>query len=571
MHDTQRLHAIAVNQGIAIGPAVVMPAQHARVYQYHVDVSQIGAEVAELHSVRARVEAQFQQELQQARDEAVAGQQAIELLEMHLLLVQDDTLIEGAAQWVRTHRYNAAWALHSELQDILEQYEEVSDDYLRERAQDITQVVTRLLDELQRDKHDVVPATIWNSHPALQAADTMDAPILVAHDLTPSDMLNLQRSSYQAFVTDLGSVTAHTAIMGRSMDIPCLVGAVDATQRVRNGDTLILDAAAGELWLNPSEEVLTEYRWKQREQLLVKAELEQFRQQQVVNAQGQRLHFYANIQLPQDVSAAQELGMDGIGLFRTEYLFMDAEQLPDEEAQYAQYRALLEAMPNKPVTIRTLDIGADKTLAGYGVSAEEEPNPALGLRGLRWCRAHVGIFRTQLRALLRASVHGQLRILIPMLTNMQEAHECRRLLAELEQELSDESSNELGEYELGAMVEVPAAALIADDLLTVFDFLSIGTNDLVQYTLAADRCNQAVVALHDNMHPAVLHLIRHTIAAGQRAGKVVSICGEMAGRAHCATALLEVGLEHYSMNTSQLLRMKAALSTAVQQTQSASV
>lgn len=598
------LSAIAVGSGVAIGTAVRMPDAGVLWHEYHVAPEQAEAEIQKLYHAREAAQAAMEQELVRARAALQTQAEMVgcvaetaELLEAHALLLQDDALIAGAAQWVRVHHRNAAWALHSELLEVLRQYGEVAEGYLHERAEDIRQVVQWLLRYVQVSDAGHPAGANHMAHVAQQAfwerwqhcgSDAADSdsdihhdhdhdrddvsddglpPILVAHELTPADMLRLQRCAFQAFVTDSGSATAHVAIMGRSLGMPALVGAVEAAQRVNDGDVLVVDADEGVLWMNPDAQRLADYHSRQAQQRARARALQRYRDTEVLDRHGQRLHFYANIQQPDDAADALAAGMDGVGLFRTEYLFMNAVQLPDEEWQYAQYSRVLQAMQGRPVTIRTLDIGADKMLSADGYAEQVEPNPALGLRGLRWCRQNESILRTQLRALLRAGRHGCLRIMVPMLTNMEEAHYCRGLLRDVAQQLQQEGNGDgvtAEEVQLGAMVEVPAAALIADELLTVFDFLSIGTNDLVQYTLAADRGNQTVAALQDSLHPAVLWLIQHTVAAGRRCGKPVSVCGEMAGRTDCAEALLATGLQHFSMNAAQLLEMKAALAQRVQ-------
>lgn len=593
------LPAIAVGGGVAVGTAVLMPDAAAVWHEYRVAPQQVEAEVQKLYHAREAAQAAMEEELacaravQAERPGAAGGvAETIELLEAHALLLQDDALIAGAAQWVRAHRCNAAWALHSELQDVQRQYADVAEGYLYERMQDIRQVVQWLFRYMNvSGGGDSGQKAFWQRWQRGESsteteggiiADTdtdtgggnglsdSASPILVAHDLSPADMLRLQRCDFRAFVTDSGSATAHVAIMGRGMGIPALVGAVDAAQRVSNGDVLVVDADEGLLWINPDEEVLAEYRRRQAQQRARVQALQFYRDADVVDAHGRVLRFYANIQQPDDVAEVLAAGMDGVGLFRTEYLFMNAAHLPDEQWQYEQYSRVLQAMEGRPVTIRTLDVGADKVLSADGYVAQAEPNPALGLRGLRWCRENESVLRTQLRAMLRAARHGSLRIMVPMLTNMEEAHYCTELLRQTAQQLQREGNGvALESVQLGAMVEVPAAALIADELLTVFDFLSIGTNDLVQYTLAADRENQAVAPLQDALHPAVLWLIQHTVAAGRRCGKAVSVCGEMAGRVDCAAALLASGLQHFSMNTGQLLPMKEALAQQVQALQSA--
>lgn len=574
------ISAIAVGKGIVIGRAVVMPTYRVQVHQHHIAQEEVEKEVQKLYDAKNALQRDLDDEIKKAKTlakELPDEQEALALLDVQAMMLEDGALLEAAAQWVRVHRYNAAWALHSELHDLLEQYEEVSDAYLKERANDVEQTVQSLLQYVETDGASrTTQAAIWESHRPnkkpneksndstgvvnIEACeeDVLNNSILVAHDLTPSDMFKLQRSTFRALVTEVGSATTHVAILARGMDIPALVGAVDAITRICNGDILVLDTHSGVLLINPSKHLLSDFLSKAKAQQLELEALNEYIDRSVFGTEGQRLTFYVNIHHPDEAETALRVGADGIGLFRTEFMFIGANTLPSEEEQFVQYSQLLQTMQGRPVTIRVLDIGADKVLAGYETSRQEEPNPALGVRGLRWCRQHTAIFRTQLRALLRASVHGYLRILIPMLTNIEEAHYCKRMVEEVREELRAEGVP-VSSIELGAMVEVPASVFIADALLTVFDFLSIGTNDLVQYTLAVDRNNQAVSYLQNNLHPAVLALIEHTVAAGKRASKQVSVCGEMAGRVECVEELLRMGLQCFSTNTSQLLEIKSIL------------
>ena len=385
--------------------------------------------------------------------------------------------------------------------------------------------------------------------------DTQDVPlVLVAHDLSPADMLQFKKSVFAGFVTDVGGKTSHTAIVARSMDIPAVVGARSASQLVRQDDWVIIDGDAGVMIVEPSPIMLAEYGFKQRQGELERGRLARLKNTPAVTLDGQRIELLANIEQPSDTAAALGVGAVGVGLFRTEFLFMGREgDLPDEDEQYAAYRAAVEGMHGLPVTIRTVDVGADKPLDDR--RPDTHLNPALGLRAIRWSLSEPAMFLTQLRAILRAAAHGRVHLLIPMLAHAGEIRQTLELIDKARAQL-DERGRVYGSVSLGAMIEIPAAALSMRLFLRHFDFLSIGTNDLIQYTLAIDRADESVAHLYDQLHPAVLRLVADTIAAGARAGKAVSVCGEMAGDTSVTRLLLGLGLRSFSMHPSQVLAVK---------------
>ncbi len=434
----------------------------------------------------------------------------------------------------------------------------MEDAYLRERKADLEQVVERLLRAMARGSAaSLAPA------PGLSAGARdfggEDPLVLVANDIAPADMLQFKRSVFTGFVTDVGGKTSHTAIVARSLDIPAVVGAREASRIIRQDDWVIIDGDAGIVIVNPSPIVLEEYRFRQRQSELERARLSRLRHTPAVTLDGERVELLANIELPGDAVAALEAGAVGVGLFRSEFLFMNrGGELPGEDEQFEAYRAAVEAMNGLPVTIRTVDIGADKSLERMSVGElrhEHALNPALGLRAIRWSLSEPGMFRQQLRAILRASAYGKVRLLVPMVAHLREAHHTLEALSRAKQQLAD-VGRPYDEIEVGAMVEVPAAALILPSLLRLFDFVSVGTNDLIQYTLAIDRADETVAHLYDPWHPAVLRLVAQTISQARAAGKSVSVCGEMAGDPAFTELLLAMGLRSFSMHPSQISAIK---------------
>jgi phosphotransferase system enzyme I (PtsI) len=476
-----------------------------------------------------------------------------------MMLLEDEMLADGVASWVKDRLYNAEWAMTSQLDVVARQFDEMDDPYLRERKGDLEQVVERMLRHIKGNPH--IMAETQAKKPLsrqqdLQLDDDMDVPlVLVAHDLSPADMLQFKQSVFAGFVTDVGGKTSHTAIVARSLDIPAVVGARTASQLVRQDDWIIIDGDAGVVIVNPSSIILAEYSFKQRQAQLERERLSRLRHTPAITLDGQRVDLLANIEMPEDAPAALDVGAVGVGLFRSEFLFMGREgSLPDEQEQYAAYKRAVEGMQGLPVTIRSVDVGADKPL-DRTVKDEVHLNPALGLRAIRWSLADPAMFLTQLRAILRAAAHGQVNLLIPMLAHAREIHQTLALLDKARQQL-DQRGMVYGPLKLGAMIEVPAAALSVKMFLRHFDFLSIGTNDLIQYTLAIDRADELVAHLYDPLHPAVLRLLADTIAEARAQGKSVSVCGEMAGDPAFTRLLLGLGLRVFSMHPTQILAIK---------------
>jgi phosphoenolpyruvate-protein phosphotransferase (PTS system enzyme I) len=473
-----------------------------------------------------------------------------------LMLLHDESLSGATKVWIRERHYNAEWALSAQLEVLARQFDEMEDAYLRERKADVEQVVERLLRELSGAADGSTTGAPAHAARDFAGADPL---VLVANDVAPADMIQFKRSVFTGFITDVGGRTSHTAIVARSMDIPAVVGAREASRLIRQDDWLVIDGDAGVVIVNPSPIVLEEYRFRQRQSDLERARLNRLRHTPAVTLDGQAVELLANIELPGDAQGALEAGAVGVGLFRSEFLFMNRDgDLPGEDEQFEAYRDAVVAMGGLPVTIRTVDIGADKPLerlSQQDLRHEHSLNPALGLRAIRWSLAEPGMFRQQLRAMLRASVFGTVRILVPMVAQMGEIKLILEAVAKARQQLTD-SGRAFGEVEIGAMIEVPAAAVLIERFLRHFDFVSVGTNDLIQYTLAIDRADEAVAHLYDPWHPAVLTLLHQTIATARAMGRDVCVCGEMAGDSAFTELLLAMGLRSFSMHPARIATIK---------------
>ena len=556
------VHGLAVSRGIAIGRAVIVASSRVDVAHYFVKVEQVEAEIERLRSARKAVVEEIGR-VQHSLGELGSNDAHPELsalLDVHLMLLQDEQLTNGVKHWIVDRHYNAEWALTTQLEVIARQFDEMEDPYLRERKADLEQVVERMLRFMRG-----VASPVAAPRPAAAdgKSDTLFDPsvevplVLIAHDLSPADMLQFKQSVFAGFVTDVGGKTSHTAIVARSMDIPAVVGARSASHLINQDDCVIIDGDAGVVVVDPSAILLAEYGFKQRQVEVERERLSRLKNTPAVTLDGQKIELLANIEQPDDAIAALKAGAVGVGLFRTEFLFMGRNgKLPDEEEQYQAYRRAVEGMQGLPVTIRTVDVGADKPLDRTPVRAgEDHLNPALGLRAIRWSLAEPTMFLAQLRAILRAAAHGAINLLIPMLAHASEIRQTLALVDRAREQL-DARGQAHGPVRLGAMIEVPAAALTIPLFLRYFDFLSIGTNDLIQYTLAIDRADEAVSHLYDPVHPAVLQLLASTIAQCQAQGKGVSVCGEMAGDVAMTRLLLGLGLRSFSMHPSQILAVK---------------
>lgn len=543
------LHGIPVSRGIAIGRAYLIAPAALDVDHYLVDPPQIEGEIERFRTALIAV----QNELDRLSDDlsADAPSEVGAFINVHSMILKDAMLVQETMDLIRTRRYNVEWALTEQLERLARHFDDIEDAYLRERKADVQQVVERILKALAGAPSAAALIDGANA----QSADDM---IVVAHDISPADMLQFKTQTFQGFVTDLGGRTSHTAIVARSLGIPAAVGVQHASALIRQDDLIIVDGDRGIVIVDPAPIVLEEYSYRQSEKLLEQKKLQRLKFTPTQTLCGTKISLLANIELPEDARAAVEAGAVGVGLFRTEFLFMNhKDRLPEEEEQFEAYKRAVELMGGLPVTIRTIDVGADKPLDSIGVEGyESAPNPALGLRAIRWSLSEPQMFLTQLRAILRASAFGQVRILVPMLAHAQEIDQTLDLIREAKRQLDAAGLPYDPGVRVGAMIEIPAAAIALPLFLKRVDFLSIGTNDLIQYTLAIDRADNAVAHLYDPLHPAVLHLIAFTLREAKRAGVPVSVCGEMAGDPQLTRLLLGMGLTEFSMHPSQLLVVK---------------
>lgn len=534
------MHGVGVSTGIAIGHAHLVSHALLEVAHYVVREERVEQEVARFEQAVTTV----QQELASVRKglprNAPAEMGAF--IDTHLMILSDASLSEVPKHIIKTELCNAEWALKQQMETLVAQFEEIEDDYLRERKFDVVQVVERVIKALL-------------GHPSQTALTEQESGmILVAHDLSPADAIQFKQHQFAAFVTDVGGATSHTAILARSLNIPSIVALHRARDLIHDGELIIVDGEQGVVIVAPDKDTLAEYRLRQEQWELEQQKLKRLKQTRAVTLDGQVVELHANIEVPEDVAQTRAAGATGIGLYRTEFLFMNRREWPGEEEQFEAYRKVAETMKGQPVTIRTLDIGADKQVNPD--SARTVTNPALGLRAIRLCLAEPQMFHAQLRAILRASHYGKVKILIPMLCTLFELRQTLYLLERAKQSLREQDIPFDEQVPVGGMIEIPAAALGVDAFVQHLDFLSIGTNDLIQYTLAIDRTDDAVGYLYNPLHPAVLQLIERTIRAANKAGKPVSVCGEMAGDAKLTRMLLGFGLRQFSMHPAHILAVK---------------
>lgn len=534
------LHGIGVAGGVAIGRARLVSHALLEVPHYVLPKKHVAEELLRFDTAIAATRAEMEVLREQIPASAPAELSAF--LSMHQMILADSKLAEDPRKLIESQQCNAEWALKQQLDSLLAQFDEIDDAYIRERKADVVQVVERVLKFLL-------------GHPSQLSLPGVgdQQEILVAHDLSPADMIAFKQHAFAAFITDVGGTTSHTAIIARSLNLPSVLALHSARQLVHDQEMLIVDGEQGVVIVNPSEAVLAEYRLRQDQYALEKQKLRRLISTPAATLDEVEISLQANIELPQDVDQALANGAAGIGLFRSEFLFLNRSDLPSEDEQFEAYRDVAVAMAGLPVTIRTLDLGADKPLNGV---TRGGPNPALGLRAIRLCLAEPGMFRAQLRAILRASHYGNVRLMLPMLSNLLELRQSMTLLEQAKQSLVEDGIPFDPVMQVGGMIEVPAAALMAESLARELDFFSIGTNDLIQYTLAIDRTDDAVAHLYDPLHPAVLELIAHTIRVADKAGISVSVCGEMAGEARLTRLLLGLGLRNFSMHPTQLLPVK---------------
>ena len=540
------LHGIPVSKGIAIGRAHLLAPAALDVKHYLIPEEQVEAEVLRLKNAIAAVH----QELQTIRDDLPkeAPPELGAFIDVHALILSDPMLAEVPLNIIRHRYYNAEWALVTQIDGLSAQFDEIEDPYLRERKADIQQVGDRVLKVLTGSAISLPPAAGEGATASI---------IVVAHDISPADMLQFRDGAFAGFVTDLGGQNSHTAIVARSLDIPAAVGMNNASVLVKQEDVLIIDGDAGVAIVNPSPLVLAQYRARQERMLRDRKKLGRLKKTPAITQDGTQITLLANIELPTDSAPALEAGANGVGLFRSEFLFMGRaghlEKFPSEDEQFDSYCQTVVSMKGRPVTIRTLDVGADKPL---DEDEQTALNPALGLRAIRYCLSEPQMFLTQLRAILRASAFGPIKLLIPMMAHAFEIDQTLALIEQAKEQLRQRKQKFDEDIEIGAMIEIPAAALALPMFIKRLDFLSIGTNDLIQYTLAIDRVDHEVAHLYDPLHPAVLFLLSSVISMARKADIPVAVCGEMAGDVKWTRLLLGMGLLEFSMHPSQLLSVK---------------
>ncbi|UQZ35725.1 phosphoenolpyruvate--protein phosphotransferase [Paenibacillus sp. PK3_47] len=536
-----KISGIAASAGIAVARAFIL--EHPDYTITKSAVSDVEAEVAKLESALEKSRG----ELRSIKERTLAelGEKKAEIFESHLLILDDPELISPVMDKIREESVNADYALNEVAGQFIEMFENMKSAYLQERAADMRDVTKRVLNHLLGITY-VSPAEI------------SEEVIVIAQDLTPSDTAQLNRKYVKGFTTNIGGRTSHSAIMARSLEIPAVVGTKNVLSLVKAGDLVIVDGLSGDVLINPSEAEVAEYTQKQEAYNLQIAEWKKLRDEATVSADGKHVELAANIGTPNDVNGVIENGGEGVGLYRTEFLYMGRDKLPSEEVQYNAYRTVLENMKGKPVVVRTLDIGGDKELPYLDLP--KEMNPFLGFRAIRLCLDRQDIFRTQLRALLRASAHGDLRIMFPMIATLGEFRAARDLLLEEKAKLREEGKEVSDNIQLGIMVEIPSTAVLADQFAKEVDFFSIGTNDLIQYTMAADRMNEQVSYLYQPYNPAILRLVKIVIDAAHAEGKWTGMCGEMAGDSTAIPLLLGLGLDEFSMSATSILPARSQIS-----------
>ena len=528
---------IAASKGYAIGKVFLQ--EHEEIVVTDAKISDIAAEKEKLQ--KALDESKSQLETIKAKALEEMGAEKAEVFEAHITLLDDPEFTGAMMSEIESNSVNGLKAIQSVADSFVAIFESMDNEYMRERAADIKDVSKRILANFAGKGGDGFAITENNT-------------VVVAHDLTPSDTAGLDRTKVVGFITDIGGRTSHAAIMARTLEIPAVLGLGDITKCVKNGDMVIVDGITGDVIINPSEEVLAEYQAKKEKFQAEQEELKKLINVKTTTKSGRRIEVCGNIGKPEDVLGVIANGGDGVGLFRTEFLYMDRDSAPTEEEQFEAYKFVLEKMEGKQVVIRTLDIGGDKTLPYLPLP--KEMNPFLGYRAIRLCLDRKEIFKVQLRALLRASVYGKLAVMFPMISGLEEFEQAKEVVEECKAELRAEGKEYSDDIQWGIMVEIPAAAVYADELAKHVDFFSIGTNDLIQYTLAADRMSEKVSYLYNPMHPAVLRLIKMTIDGAHKHGKWVGMCGEMAGDEAAIPTLVKYGLDEFSMSATSILNAK---------------
>ena len=538
------LHGYAAGKGIAIGRAHLVVRGISELPQYHLPESELAGEVARFEAAVKATRKQLEQLRSAIPENAPAELGAF--ISLHLMLLGDVTLSREPADILQEQAINAEWALKIQTDRLSQQFDEIDDEYLRQRKQDMLQVVERIQKNLAGQ------STELNLD-----ANLLDDTILIAHDLSAADTLFFKDQRIEGFVTDIGGPTSHTAILGRSLNIPSVIGVGNARQLISEHEWVIVDGIQGVLIIDPDELVLAEYRLRLKHYRSRLRALNKIKKNAAATLDGEEIELFANIESADDVKALHNIGADGVGLLRTEFAYLNRDSLPEEEELYQLYSDIAKKLKGKPLTIRTVDLGVDKNPRWFGTGGTPNGslNPALGLTGIRLCHAEPVMFRTQMRAVLRAAVHGKLRIMFPMISSLSELKQSLTHLDTARKQLT-ERQEAFGELEVGCMIEIPSAALTVSSLLKWVDFVSVGTNDLIQYTLSVDRSDDAVSYLYQPAHPAIIRLLAHIIRTANRMGKGVSVCGEMAGDTKYTRMLLGLGLRKFSMNINNLLDVK---------------
>jgi phosphotransferase system enzyme I (PtsI) len=540
------LSGTGIGRGIAIGRAIVLDQGHNDIPCYRISTTALSGEIERFNHAVDAVRADLKRVQRNLPTDAPPETSAF--IDVHLLMLDDPVISQQPVQTIQEQQQNAEWALKSHADTLIDFFEGIADPYLRSKKNDVAQVVGRIMGELAHSQGEQPSdlATLGSS---------LAEQIIVTRDLTPADTIMLRGRNMAAFVTSLGGPISHTAILARSLGLPAIVGLHDVIDTIHNNDLLIVDAATGTVLVAPNEPLLTQFRELQQQRLEHQQRLTLLKSEKAVTQDGEAITLLANIELPEDIEGLRSAGAAGVGLYRTEFLFMNRPKPPSEDEQYEAYCHVLRRVEG-PVTIRTLDLGADKQVDGGRPDSETTATSALGLRAIRLCLSEPSLFKPQLRAILRAAVHGDAQIMIPMLSSLNELEQSLALVGEVCAELEREAVAFNPKVPFGGMIEVPAAAVSADLFARKLDFLSIGTNDLIQYTLAIDRVDDSVNYLYDPLHPSVLRLIRTVIRAGHEADIPVSMCGEMAGDPAFTRLLLGLGLRHFSMEPSQLLEIR---------------
>lgn len=542
---TFALHGIGVSDKVAIGRAHLLAHVSLEAQHYLIAPDQVDAEIERFNQAVALVQAEFAH--LQAHLDADAPTEMSAMLAVHSMIANDEMIVASTVELIRQNRYNAEWALSEQVHALMAQFDAFEDEYLRERKQDVMQVGTRLMKTLREHSR------LVNEMPQAFGQEM----ILIAHDIAPADMLQFKGRSLAGFITDTGGSNSHTAIVARGLGLPAVVSTGQARRLIRHNELVIVDGVTGVVLVNPDEFILSHYREVQQTQIEEEQQLAALVEHPAQTLDGVAISLCANIESATDVPRLKAVGAEGVGLLRSEYLFMNRKDLPDENEQYRFYAQAARALDGKPLTVRTLDIGADKSLSTDDY--ETAVNPALGLRAVRYCLANPSMFLTQIRAILRASHEGCVKLLLPMVSGMEQLQQSLHLIEQARQQLREEQKPFDADMQVGMMVEIPSVVLILPALLPLIDFVSIGTNDLTQYTLAVDRGDTEVAHLYDELHPAVLQLIASTIRTTQQAGKSVSVCGEMAGNPKLTRLLLAMGLNEFSMQSAQILAVKAQI------------